>query len=182
LIGARTEVELQRSVTSDLAQVLYDPFEDLSSHNLKGNISESLHQTGPEGLRLNFENLAMRITNRVQRMTTPTSANTNPDPYVVYNATGQVLVQVTKVHIRWPWITAHICFVLFSAGLLGATTFAHRKTSLRGKELWKSSGIAVLHAHEPELQKEMGVVEKMLAVQERGVGKTVRLRQVEGEG
>jgi hypothetical protein len=172
LIGARTEVELQRSVTSDLAQVLYDPFEDLSSHNLKGNIGESLHQTGPEGLRLNFENLAMRITNRVQRMTTPTSANTNPDPYVVYNATGQVLVQVTKVHIRWPWITAHICFVLFSAGLLGATTFAHRKTS----------GIAVLHAHEPELQKEMGVVEKMLAVQERGVGKTVRLRQVEGEG
>lgn len=182
--GEQTESGPKRTVTSDVAQVLYDPFDDLNSEGSEGNIDEELHQTGLEGLRLILDSVAASMTNRIRRMTTPSSeaAKTSFDQYLVNTANGTVFEQVTLVHIRWPWITAHICFALFSFGLLVATVISHRASPLRGMEPWKSSGVAVLHALEPGLQREMGGVVKMSEVQEIGVQKRVRLDNVAGEG
>jgi hypothetical protein len=182
LSGEQTEVNEIHSATSDVVQILYDPFEDLSDATGKGNLSERLHQTEREGLRLIFDNVATSMTNRVRRMMTPLFgvANTKTDPNLVYKADGDVFAQVTVVHIRWPWITAHVCFTLFSIGFLGATILSHRASPLRGIEPWKSSGTAILHALEPGLQKQMGGVEKVSAAQQRGLGRLVRLKQVRG--
>jgi len=122
------------------------------------------------------------MTNRVRRMTTPLSEVAITDPYLVNEAEGSVLVQVSKVHIRWPWIAAHVCFALFSIGLLGATMLSHPASPPRSIQPWKSSGMAVLHALEPGLQKQMGGVERMSAVQERSLGRLVRSRQIKGKG
>lgn len=180
-VGAVTQQGVKRTTTTDAAQVLYDPFVDLSSTTPKANISETLHQTEREGLRLIFDNVAASMTNRVRRSATP-SNGTTADRYVVYQANGTVDMQVNVVHIRWPWISAHIVFALFSFGFLVATMISHRMSPLRGIEPWKSSGLAVLHALEPRLQREMGGVDKMTDVQERSEGKLVRLEQVGGEG
>jgi hypothetical protein len=182
--GERTESGTSRSATSDVAQVLYDPFEDLGFGGPKGNISEQLHQTEREGLRLTFDSVAASMTNRVRRMTTPSSeaADTFSDRYLVNTANGTVFVQVTLVHIRWPWITAHACFALFSFGLLVATIISHGASPLRGMEPWKSSGVAILHALEPGLQREMGGVVKMSEVQELCRQKQVRLDNIAGVG
>jgi hypothetical protein len=92
LSGERTEVNIIRSATSDVVQIIYDPFEDLSDGTGKGNLSERLHQTEREGLRLTFDNVATSMTNRVRRMMTLLFgvANTKIDPHLVYKADGDV--------------------------------------------------------------------------------------------
>jgi hypothetical protein len=73
------------------------------------------------------------------------------------------------------WIAAHACFALFSAGLLLATIICHRASPLRGQEPWKSSGVAILHALEPDLQRDLRGIAKMSELRRRAGEHRVRL-------
>ncbi|CAI6331202.1 unnamed protein product [Periconia digitata] len=161
--GEEKKSRVARTATSDVAQVLFEPFMDLDTGGPKGNISKQLYQTEREGLRLIFDNVATSMTNRVRA------------PERGFTVNGTVLAPVTLVHIRWPWITAHACFALFSFCLLVATITSHRASPLRGIAPWKSSGVAILHALDPGLQRRIGGVVKMSEAQELCKGKRVRL-------
>lgn len=173
--GSRSENNIYRSGTSDVAQVLFDPFEDMNYQTEKKSLNDTLHQTEREGLYLIFDNVATSMTNYVRRLHHNTSSSDPDNEYK--SAIGSVQAQVTLVHIRWPWIGAHASFALFSIGLLAATMLSHRASPLRGHEPWKSSGVAILHALEPDLQREMRGVAKMSEMQVRGEGRVVRLEE-----
>ncbi|KAM0721921.1 hypothetical protein Q7P37_002846 [Cladosporium fusiforme] len=169
--GSGRQQGTENTATSDVAQVLFEPFDGLGYEKPKGKLSQGLNATEREGLQLIFDNVATSMTNYVRRST---RGAVEPS-FLPNSATGSVWSGVTVVHIRWPWIAAHACFALFSAGLLVATVWCHRMSPMRGQEPWKSSGVAILHALDPALQREMLGIAKMSELQGRGEGRMVRL-------
>jgi hypothetical protein len=164
----------QTTTTSDVAQTIYEPFSGLNSTLPKGNLSRTLRATERDGLQRIFENVAVSMTNYIRLG----DENADPsDPHYTSPtvAIGTVFEPLTVVHIRWPWIAAHACFALFSAGLLLATILCHRASPLRGQEPWKSSGVAILHALEPDLQRDLKGIAKMSELQGRAGEHRVRL-------
>jgi hypothetical protein len=170
----------QTTTTSDVAQTIYEPFSGISPTSPKGNLSRTLRATEREGLQRIFDNVAMSMTNYI-RLGDETADPSDPDYKLPAVATGNVFQPLTVVHIRWPWIAAHASFALFSAGLLLATMLCHRASPLRGQEPWKSSGVAILHALEPDLQRELRGVAKMSELQGRAVEHRVQVG-FDGEG
>ena len=167
----------QTTTTSDVAQTIYEPFSGINSTLPKGNLSRTLRATERDGLQRIFENVAVSMTNYI-RLGDENADPSNPDYHSPTVATGIVFEPLTVVHIRWPWIAAHACFAIFSAGLLLATILCHRASPLRGQEPWKSSGVAILHALEPDLQRDLKGIAKMSELQERAGEHRVRLEKV----
>jgi len=164
----------QTTTTSDVAQTIYEPFSAINSTLPKGNLSRTLRATERDGLQRIFDNVAVSMTNYIRlgdENADPSDANYN-SPAVV---TGIVFEPFTVVHIRWPWIAAHATFALFSAGLLLATILCHRASPLRNHEPWKSSGVAILHALEPDLQRDLKGIAKISELQSRAGEHRVRL-------
>jgi hypothetical protein len=169
--GSVQQQGVEQTATSDVAQVLSEPFDSLGYNLPKGNLSEGLGATEREGLQLIFDNVATSVTNYIRHI----NRNAVASAYLPKSASGTVWSQVTVVHIRWPWIAAHACFALFSVGLLVATMWCHKASPMRGQDPWKSLGIAILHALEPNLQKEMMGVTRMSELKSRSEGHLVRL-------
>jgi hypothetical protein len=166
----------QTTTTSDVAQTIYEPFSGLNATLPKGNLSRTLRATERYGLQRIFDNVAVSMTNYI-RLGDETADPSNPDYNPPTVATGTVFEPLAVVHIRWPWIAAHACFALFSAGLLLATILCHRASPLRGQEPWKSSGVAILHALEPDLQRDLKGIAKMSELQRRAGEHRVRLEK-----
>ena len=166
----------QTTTTSDVAQTIYEPFSGLNATLPKGNLSRTLRATERDGLQRIFDNVAVSMTNYI-RLGDETADPSNPDYNPPTVATGTVFEPLAVVHIRWPWIAAHACFALFSAGLLLATILCHRASPLRGQEPWKSSGVAILHALEPDLQRDLKGIAKMSELQRRAGEHRVRLEK-----
>jgi len=168
----------QTTTTSDVAQTIYEPFSGLNSTLPKGNLSRTLRATERDGLQRIFENVAVSMTNYI-RLGDENADPSDPDYSSPTVAIGTVFEPLTVVHIRWPWIAAHACFALFSAGLLLATILCHRASPLRGQEPWKSSGVAILHALEPDLQRDLKGIAKVSELQGRAGEHRVRLEKGE---
>jgi len=166
----------QTTTTSDVAQTIYEPFSGLNATLPKGNLSRTLRATERDGLQRIFDNVAVSMTNYI-RLGDETADPSNPDYNPPTVATGTVFEPLAVVHIRWPWIAAHACFALFSAGLLLATILCHRASPLRGQEPWKSSGVAILHALESDLQRDLKGIAKMSELQRRAGEHRVRLEK-----
>lgn len=166
----------QTTTTSDVAQTIYEPFSGLNATLPKGNLSRTLRATERDGLQRIFDNVAVSMTNYI-RLGDETADPSNPDYNPPTVATGTVFEPLAVVHIRWPWIAAHACFALFSAGLLLATILCHRASPLRGQEPWKSSGVAILHVLEPDLQRDLKGIAKMSELQRRAGEHRVRLEK-----
>ena len=168
----------QTTTTSDVAQTIYEPFSALNSTLPKGNLSRTLRATERDGLQRIFDNVAVSMTNYI-RLGNENADPSDPDYNSPTVATGTVFEPLTVVHIRWPWIATHACFALFSAGLLLTTIVCHRASPLRGHEPWKSSGMAILHALEPDLQRDLKGIAKMSELQGRAGEYRVRLEKGE---
>jgi hypothetical protein len=170
----------QTTTTSDVAQTIYEPFSGINFTSPIGNLSRTLRATERDGLQRIFENVAVSMTNYI-RLGDENTDSSDPDYKPSAVAIGTVFEPLTVVHIRWPWIAAHACFALFSAGLLVTTILCHRASPLRGQEPWKSSGVAILHSLEPDLQRDLRGVAKMSELQGRAREHRVRLENG-GEG
>jgi len=117
-------------------------------------------------------------SNRKSAAAYGTSSNDRFDsPFV----NGTVWQNVNVVVIRWKWIAAHAVFTMLSLLLLVVTATLQYYSQLRG-QAWKTSSLAVLHALDPDLQKQLAGIQKTHDMSARDADQSVRLQCTASDG
>lgn len=101
----------------------------------------------------------------------------DPSPIVV----GRVLHNINIVVVRWKWIAAHAVFTVISLLLLVVTITLQHFSRLKG-EAWKTSSLAVLHALDPDLQRQLAGIDKAIDMGSRDGRLAVRLQRMPDDG
>ncbi|KAF2148831.1 hypothetical protein K461DRAFT_297322 [Myriangium duriaei CBS 260.36] len=179
LNGSVSRPESNSSVmaTNTAVQALFEPFEPFYSRgDYDGadiGMGDGIAATNETGLELLINNLATSLTNHFR-----TSCIINDK---VDQSLGTVLTHVTFTVIRWKWIAVLAGFTILSWLFLLATIAGQRFGTLRGSA-WKSSSLAVLHALDPEIQRDLGGLDCHTKMFRRDEERKVRLVCVPGEG